>query len=157
MGKAEILPFLPHEAEEIEPLVRQADRDEITEALGIPMVDALRECATGACKSSKLVVGGEVVVVFGDTVHSLHGRIGVPWMIGTVNIEKHRREFLQACRPEIDEMLTRHSVLINYVDARNVTAIRWLRWLGFEFGPAEPYGPLGMMFQPFRMWSKPCA
>lgn len=137
--------------------MRQADRDEITGALGIPMIDALRECASGACKSSKIVIDGKVVAVFGDTVHSVLGRVGVPWLISTVHVDKYPRAFLQVCKPEVAEMLTRHGELINYVDARNVTAIRWLSWLGFEFGPAEPYGPLGMLFQPFRMWSQPCA
>lgn len=149
MAKAEVVPFLPEDAEAIEPLIRQADRDEITEALGIPMLEALRQCATGCCKASKIVAEGEVVAVFGDAVHSVLGQIGVPWLISTVHVERHPKAFLQVCKPEVAEMLTRHRELVNFVDVRNTTAIRWLKWLGFEFSEPVPYGRHGFLFHQF--------
>lgn len=141
----------------IEPLVRQADRDEITEALGIPMVDALRDGISDSRKASKIVVDGLVVAVFGDASFSLLGGLGVPWLISTVHVERYPKAFLKVCKPEVAEMLTRHAELINFVDVRNTTAIRWLKWLGFQFDDPAPYGPRGMLFQRFWMRRAPCA
>lgn len=152
-----MLPLLAADIELIEPLVRQADRDEITEALGVPMIEALAQAQAGSCKASKIVAGGEVVAVFGDAVHSVLGRIGVPWLISTMHVERHPKAFLQVCKPEVAEMLTRHAELVNYVDVRNTAAIRWLKWLGFQFDEPAPYGPNQMMFQRFRKWRAPCA
>lgn len=141
----------------IEPLVRQADRDEITEALGIPMVDALRDGIRDSRKASKIVVDGLVVAVFGDASFSLLGGLGVPWLISTIHVERYPKAFLTVCKPEVAEMLTRHAELINFVDVRNTVAIRWLKWLGFQFDDPAPYGPRGMLFQRFWMRRAPCA
>lgn len=147
--KARILPVSVDEAEEIAAIVRQADVDEITEALGIPMDHALRMCFGGSLKASKIVVDGKVVAVFGDCIHDRE--IGVPWLISTIHVERHAKAFLKVCKPEVQEMLTRRPVLMNYVDQRNTQAVRWLKWLGFRFGEAIPYGPKGLPFFPFQL------
>lgn len=157
MAKADVLPLTLDDIDAIEPLVRQADRDEITEALGIPMREALTDGIQQSLKASMIVVDGHVVAVFGDAAFSLLGGLGVPWLISTVHVERFPRAFLAVCKPEVAEMLTRHAELINYVDVRNTVAIRWLRWLGFQFDDPEPYGPKGMLFQRFWMRRAPCA
>ena len=48
-------------------------------------------------------------------------------------------------------MLKTYRVLTNYADARNTTAIRWLRWLGFNILPAIPFGLDGLPFHPFEL------
>lgn len=148
---AEVLPVTADDVPAILPLVRQADIDEITEALGIPMEEALLDAVTDSLNAKKIVVNGQVVAVFGDATHSILGSIGIPWLISTVHVEHNARAFLRVCKPEVQGMLTRHHHLINYVDARNTAAIRWLKWLGFEFGPATPYGPKGFPFYPFTL------
>lgn len=151
MAVAEVLPVSVDDLAEIAAAVRPADIAELTEALGIPIEQALHEAITGSLRAKKIVVGGEVVAVFGDAVHSILGSIGVPWLISTVHVEHHAKAFLKVCKPEVADMLTRHRTLINYVDDRNTVAIRWLQWLGFEFGDAVPYGPHGFPFRPFSM------
>lgn len=156
MAKVEIVPVDPAEVDAIAASVRQADIEEITGALGIAIRDALLDGVTGSLKAQKIVVDGETVCVFGDAVHSVLGRIGVPWMISTEAIERHPRGFLRVCRDEVADMLNRHELLLNFVDVRNTAAIRWLKWLGFQFEDPEPYGPKGMLFHKFWM-IKPCA
>ncbi|MEO4014820.1 phage protein Gp13 family protein [Pseudomonas rossensis] len=148
---AEVLPVTAEDVATILPIVRQADIDEITEALGIPMQDALHEAITGSLNAKKIVVDGLIVAVFGDAVYSILGSVGVPWLISTTHVEKHSRAFLKVCKPEVQGMLTRHHHLMNYVDARNTSAIRWLKWLGFTFGPAIPYGARRFPFHPFTL------
>lgn len=155
MARAEVLPLTAADIDAILPDIRQADRDEIEGALHIPMRQALADALADHCKASKIVVDGAVVAVFGDSTHSTE--IGVPWLISTRHVERFPRAFLQVCKPEVAEMLTRHPLLLNYVDARNQAAIRWLRWLGFTFCEPEPYGPDGHPFHCFWMRRKPCA
>jgi len=150
MTKAQVLPVSVDEAEEIAAIVRQADIDEICEGLGLDMVYALRCCFGGSLKASKIVVDGKIVAVFGDSIHDMQMGVGVPWLISTVHVGSRARAFLKVCRGEVEEMLTRHRTLLNFVDARNVKAIRWLRWLGFEFFDPIPYGPKDLDFYPFQ-------
>lgn len=142
------MPVSIDEAEDIARIVRDADREEI-DALGMGMVEALKTCFGGSMKASKIVIGGHVVAVFGDAFHS--AEVGVPWLISTYHVERHPKAFLQVCRPEVREMLTRHQSLLNFVDVRNKSAVKWLKWLGFEFMEAIPYGPKGLMFYPFKI------
>ena len=151
MAAAEVLPITVDEVPAIASIVRQADIDEITEALGVPIERALYEAVQGSLNVKKIVVDGKVVAVFGDAVYSLLGSVGVPWLISTVHVEHHARAFLKVCKPEVQAMLTRHQHLLNYVDVRNTVAIRWLKWLGFSFGPAAPYGARRFLFHPFTM------
>lgn len=148
MARAEVLPLTEADVEAVAAIVRQADRDEIEQALQVPIAQAISDGISGH-KASRIVVDGDVVAVFGDVPHS--EGIGVPWLISTVHVERHARAFLQVCRPEVAEMLTRSPLLTNFVDARNTAAIRWLQWLGFQFCAAEPYGPLGLPFHQFWM------
>jgi len=148
---AEVLPVTADDVALILPIVRQADIEEITEALGIPMDEALHDAITGSLNAKKIVVDGLVVAVFGDAPYSILGSIGVPWLISTVHVEKHARAFLKVCKPEVQGMLTRHRHLMNYVDARNTAAIRWLKWLGFSFEPAQPYGAKRFPFHQFTL------
>lgn len=149
MMKAQVLPVSVDEAEEIAKIVRPEDIAEITEALGIEMAHGLKLCFGGSCKASKIVVDGKIVAVFGDSVHDRD--TGVPWLISTVHVTSRARQFLKVCKPEVAEMLRRHRRLVNYVDARNTQAIRWLKWLGFQFGDPVPYGPKGFPFFPFQL------
>lgn len=148
---AEVLPVSVEDVPAILLIVRQADVDEITEALGIPMERALIDAVTGSLNARKIVIDGEVVAVFGDAIHSILGSVGVPWLISTIHVEKHARAFLKVCKPEVQGMLTRHRHLMNYVDARNTSAIRWLKWLGFDFGEAAPYGARRFLFYQFTL------
>jgi hypothetical protein len=149
--EAEVLPVSVEDVPAILQIVRQADIDEITEALGVPMEEALLDAVTGSLNAKKIVVDGLVVAVFGDAVYSILGSIGVPWLISTIHVERHARAFLKVCRPEVQGMLTRHQHLLNYVDARNTVAIRWLKWLGFNFAPAAPYGARRFPFHQFTL------
>lgn len=149
MAKAEVLPIEESDIEAVLPIIRQADREEIEGALQISLDTSLSDGLSNCCKASKIVVDGLIVALFGDTRHD--ERLGIPWLVSTIHVERYPRAFLQVCKPEVGEMLSRHEALINFVDVRNTTAIRWLEWLGFTFGDPEPYGPLDMPFKPFWM------
>lgn len=151
MAVAEVLPITVQDVPAIAAIARQADIDELTEALGVTIEDALLAGIRDSLNAKQIVVDGQVVAVFGDAVFSLLGGVGVPWLISTIHVHKHPRAFLQVCKPEVQQMLTRHHHLMNYVDARNTVAIRWLKWLGFKFESAAPYGARRFLFHKFTL------
>lgn len=155
--KAEVLPLLAEHLPAIAAVIRHADREEIEAATGIPIAQALTMLLPGSIKAQRIVCDGLTLAIFGDAEHG-YG-IGVPWLISTEHVEQHPREFLRVCKPEVQDMLVRHHTLINYVDARNTGAVRWLRWLGFDFGDPVPYGHSGLPFYPFTLTREvtPCA
>lgn len=130
---------------------RQADVDEVAAASGQTLAEALRDglersrvCWTGFADDRVLCMFGVSPVPDWDGV-------GVPWMLGTNAIEEHAPGFLKRARGVLDQMRERFPVLLNYVDARNATAMRWLQWMGFTIHDAEPYGERGLPFHRFSM------
>jgi len=77
--------------------------------------------------------------------------IGVPWLLSSKSLPKHAKAFLRRNKEYIDEELGNFGLLMNYVDARNKVSIRWLKWLGFSFDEAAPYGMDQRPFHLFKM------
>jgi hypothetical protein len=97
------------------------------------------------------MVGTHPVCVFGVVPYSLLSDRGVPWMLCTAEIEGHARAFLKGNRKVIREWRQSYRLLRNFVDARNVKSIQWLRWLGFTVYAAQPYGVERLPFHQFDM------
>ena len=149
-----IYTIVPAEVQHIEamlPHVRQADVDELWASTMSTPEEALRlglkmssECWAG-------LVDGEPFCVFGVVPGSILGGIGLPWLVGTEGIQKHRRFFLRGSKSFGQHWLETFDSLVNLVDARNTVAIRWLKWMGFQFSPPTPAGPLMLPFHLFEL------
>lgn len=94
---------------------------------------------------------GRLVAMLGVVAADLLGGLGVPWMLGTDLVEQQQRALVRLSRAYIPRMMQALPKLVNYVDARNERAIRFLRHAGFYVAKAEPHGPLGLPFHPFIM------
>lgn len=129
--------------------VRDADRLEFESINGFGLEQEVRRALALSEDAQAFVVDNTVVAVFGCIRHS--DRIGIPWLISTHAVHRHRRAFLQQCLVEIAGMRKRHAALINYTDARYTLALRWMLWMGFEQQDAVPYGAKGELFHPFTM------
>lgn len=130
---------------------RQADRDEIEEGCGQSIASALTLGLRSSVAPMVIAWGHTPLAALGDASYSPGAGIGIPWLISTTAIEKHPLAFLRVCKPLVAQMLDRHVSLINYVDARNHAAIRWLEWLGFGMGSPHPYGPKALLFRQFTL------
>lgn len=129
--------------------VREADRIEFECIQGLSVADELASAISISEDARAFVRDGRVVAVFGCARYD--DRIGVPWLISTEAVLKHRREFLRNCLIEIGHMRKRYAALINYTDARYALALRWMVWMGFDQQEAVPYGVNGELFHPFTM------
>lgn len=96
-------------------------------------------------------VDGELACIFGCApAGTLLNPIGIPWLLGTDVMQKHRRIFVRQARPYIAQMLAAYPTLMNAVHAENTVAVRWLRSVGFKLAPAAPIHT-GAMFHVFTM------
>lgn len=143
--------MLEQDIEDIAADARQADLDEIEEGCGVAIREALLLGWHSSVAPMVIAWGDVPLAAFGEVSHSPGAGIGLPWLVSTNAIEKHARPFLRICKPLVQQMLERHIQLINFVDARNLAAIRWLEWLGFTMEEAAPYGPHGLPFRKFHL------
>lgn len=124
--------------------LRAAGHDDIHAAL-VKSVDVSLETFVA-------VAEGVPVAIFGCGEHgSLLTRDGVPWLLGTQEIVKHRRVLQRWARGYITELLERYPRLCNAVHAENLISVRWLKALGFRLHPPVAVPPHGALFQFFEV------
>jgi len=97
------------------------------------------------------MVDDEPILIFGAAAVSSIAPVGHPWMLTTKRAHDYpvwlgktsKKLFLGVCSP--------FSYVFNYVDSRHTTAVKWLKWLGFNVLDPEPWGPIGVPFHKFEM------
>lgn len=129
---------------------READVVEMRDGAGLGIGQALSIGLRESLRSWVIECDGMPMAAAGDTLGGIG--VGVPWMVTTQHIVRNRKGFLCASRAVLDDALTRHFQLVNYVDARNNAAIRWLSWLGFSIDDPVPYGAQGLPFHKFHLF-----
>ena len=134
--------------------MRAADRQEVwASSHALPdaaTMESFRrslECWTG-------VVDGEPICIFGVAPVSLVTGYAAPWMLGTDQLERNAVKFLRGSKEVVAGWKRDYRHLFNYVDARNKTSIRWLKWLGFELEEPAPYGAEKLPFHRFEYLRK---
>lgn len=127
-------------------LLRPDDIEEIKAASGLDPEAALY-LGVKLGKPSLTFVDpeGGVAGMFGATPTN-DPMVGAVWLMSSDAIEKYPMHFLRRCRPWIDKLNDAYPVLTNYVDARNIVHIKWLKWLGFSFTRLIPYGVSNLPF-----------
>ena len=132
------------------PRMRPADIAEC-EASGHPnLLWTVKMSITMSSHCWTATVDGEVACIFGVGAVSLLGGQGCPWLLGTDHIDRNARVFIRRSVPYIHKMLEAYPHLLNFVDARNVRSIRWLRQVGFTVHDPVPHGPFHLPFHPFE-------
>ncbi len=152
--KARIVPATPEHAQAVAANVREADRRELWAGSRGEPLPVMLHAIEATPEPLAAIYEGEVACVFGAWPFSALGGMASAWMIGSRVLERHgaQRDLLRLSQPVVAYWREQFPALLyNFVDARNDAAIRWLRWLGFEFGEAIPYGVDGLPFLPFYM------
>lgn len=82
---------------------------------------------------------------FGGVRQSAKG-LGAPWLLGTDGVVEARWKFLRESRGILESLERDYDVLWNQVHTRNEVHIRWLKWLGFDFGETVTHPASGEQF-----------
>lgn len=120
-----------------------------------------REPFDGCMEAFRL--SDECIAIIGDDerVVGLAGVNGhVIWMLGTSGLtatESHRRQLARGAKEWVSALVQDrlqkhgHVLLHNWVHAKNIDSIRWLKSLGFTVHEPEPHGPSLQLFCYFCM------
>lgn len=130
--------------------LRDADRAELAVSRpGEPLDKILAECFHDSRWCTAVDVDGAIALVYGVAPTPKLG-IGAPWMLGTPRMHQADRDFIRACKPEVELMLASFSLLLNAVHRDNVVVLRWLKWLGFTVMDKHPLGRNGELLPFFK-------
>lgn len=152
MEKAKVVLATQELVDSLKGRFRKSDADEVYAMSGRVIDKAVDDWN----KSELCWVGiweDDPVTVFGVRRVSMLSDEGTPWLLGTDRIfEKAiKRRFIELSIPYVYlEMLRRFDYLENFVDARNLKSIRWLKMIGFTVEEAKPMGHLNVPFH--RFW-----
>ena len=138
-------------AKELAENMCQRDIDECWAASHSTPLEALARSLAATPDAKAGLYKGQVVCMYGVAEISILSNIGIPWLLGTDEIEAHSKYFLRQNRYYMKHVKKKYAFLFNFVDARNMVAIRWLKWLGFSVYGAKPFGPDDMPFHRFEM------
>lgn len=118
--------------------MRQGDIDEVAASNGISPYEALL-LGYEVSDATSVFEDGKVVAMYGCA--GAGDGIGSPWLLGSDRLAHLKKELLTRPIKWLEEKNKEYPLLVNYVDARNKVAIRWLRFLGFTFiRKIEKYG-----------------
>ena len=151
MASHSIVPATPEHIIEIARNIRPPDVREVWASCMRRPLEALQAGLQMSELARVGMVHGKPVCAWGVVRESLLFNSGIPWMLGTKELENHAVKFLRNSKPELMKIFENYDLLENYVDARNTLSIRWLKWLGFKFDEAKPYGVFGLPFHRFSM------
>lgn len=132
------------------------DADEVFASGGHTPMEALRFSVRQSYESFVALHRGVPICAFGISMADPLGMIGVPWLLGTGQYRECARGFLKVSRQIVSTWSQRHTLLVNYVDARHAAALKWLRWLGFERVDTElAFGVAGIPFHRMELCVNP--
>lgn len=152
----EIVDLTAQHVRHIASRLREGDRREV-QCTGLKPIRTLMNSFQSSHYRKAFFVDGQLAAIGGCT-GGLLSPVAHPWLMTTSAVEKVPLTFVKQARREIAQMLEKHSLLRNYVDARYDAAIGFLEILGFQIGSASDglqVGPQGTIFLPFRMERRP--
>lgn len=134
-------------AEELAPLLRQADVDECRDGPGWGPLEALQRSIEASRFAVALRFAGELGAVFGVAVDEEepvlgHRRVGCAWFLTGRACDRHRIALVRTARAVVPALHAASGCieLRNWVDARYTGAVALARLLGFEVVRTAPYG-----------------
>ena len=137
----QILPARPEDVGLLAPRLREIDCREVWAMSRMKPAEALRMSFECSVQAWTVAVDGQVGCMFGvSRLGGLLGFVGCPWLLGADVLEQAdvARDIFICQLPAYDLELGRGFFrLENWVHSENRPAMRWLKWLGYEFAP-EP-------------------
>ena len=131
--------------------MREVDVQEVFASSGAKPDEVCHASANMDAEAKAALANDKLVCLFGVVPVSAVPSIGVPWLLGTDLLNDIPHSLCRVTVKHLSEYMNRYDVLVNYVDARNKTTVKWLQWLGFSVELPESFGHLGLPFHRFEM------
>ena len=113
------------------PKIREVDVEEVKATIGLDIKDGLMASYQTSDETYTMVADdGDLVGMFGLT-KTADPFISVVWMLCSERLPQYSKSFIKLSKQWVIDQNKKHSILMNYVDARNITSIKWLKHLGF--------------------------
>ena len=125
--------FRPAKADDVYvlyPKIREVDVEEVKATIGLDINDGLMASYLTSDETFTMVADdSDLLGMFGIS-KTADPMISVVWMLCTERL-KYSKTFIKLSKQWVIEQNKKHSILMNYVDAGNITSIKWLKHLGF--------------------------
>lgn len=152
------LPVTDQIIERVAQNMRQDDVNEIWASQRLGPYEGLLNSVRVSDRMGALFVEDDLLGIWGLVIADGFLPAGVPWFIGTDEVDNHKVKFLKASRYIVREMQKYCPELANYVSVDSKRSIRYLRNLGFSFDEEPvPVGVKGEMFFRFEKGMSTCA
>lgn len=131
--------------------MRQADINEVYASNRFSPKEALMDGFNRSDYCAIITNDGVPFAMLGLAIPNILNDVGIPWMLGSNEAVKNRREFMRAAPAILNGMLDRCGYLYNYVHSENIVSKAWLKRIGFTIDDPEPYGINGELFHKFYL------
>ena len=136
MAQPWIRPARRSDVDLLAPRLREIDQREARAISGLPSAAALALSFKWSIRAWTAVIEGRVALMWGvGRLGGLLGFVGAPWLLASDILEQRSvaLAFIRQSKPYARELERGFRRLENLVHAENRLAVRWLKWLGFNF------------------------
>lgn len=138
--------YKPSDGDALAAAIRDIDRKEIYLIAMIDPLPAIRATAANAMAAWTAHYDGKLACIFGVNRQNALSDVGVPWLLGTPEIDNMPVSFLRASRVYYDRYCQVFPQMENWILAENKISAGWLSWLGFDMDQPKAFGIFGAPF-----------
>ena len=131
--------------------LRKTDVEEIWASTHMKPEEALIHSRSVSSCCQTVLYKCSPVAIFGTARIPDRPQVGGVWFLATDDLRVMWLSFLRMSRECVSRMLDEYPLLFNWVDARNVESIAWLKWCGAKIEKPKPFGPDKMPFHFFTI------
>lgn len=130
---------------DLAPRLRDVDRTEIQAVSKEEPAKLLEEAVEANKYTYSIMFKDRPIAILGLTPYN--DNTSMIWLVGSSEIVDIQIPFLRNSLKWVKAFHELYPVLFNFVSVQNELHIKWLKWLGFEFGKTFP--EFGLNKQPF--------
>ncbi len=140
------------DAEELAPIMRDLDREEVWASSASSPLQALKGGIDRSLESFTCLHDNIPVGIFGVYSYTALGGVGIPWLLTSKDIPLHSKQLIRYSAPVLNYW-NKHMFpyLTNMMDARHKPGLAWAKHIGFTIKPSIPFGPFDMLFHQIEL------
>ena len=127
--KPYIRPAIESDADDLAPGLRTLDLKEIELSSGLPPREALLHAMSVSDAPKAIVLGSDVIGLFGVAPHPEAG--GVPWFLSSGAVAQHKLTLLKEAKCWVTESVETYGKLQNYCLAEHEESLQFIELLNF--------------------------